>query len=172
MQPDSQIPTRLIRRIHDSPTMAVVSVAGAGTAAISWLLGVAGASRTAPGNTRAIRRPRPHRVRRIRAVAVRIQRDRRSDGAVGVQARPAPAGEHRARRWNSMHRNHRYRPRQAWRPSLPYRGMERGRRYHPNPDIIKGLRERRPAKMRLPANSSCARSPIATGVKFDHRVAP
>ena len=47
MQPDSQIPTRLIRRIHDSPTMAVVSVAGAGTAAISWLLSVAGASRTA-----------------------------------------------------------------------------------------------------------------------------
>ncbi len=46
MQPDSLIPTHLIRRIHDSPTMAVVSVAGAGTAAISWLLGVAGASRT------------------------------------------------------------------------------------------------------------------------------
>ena len=38
--------TRLVGHIHDSETMAVVSVAGAGTAAISWLLGVAGASRT------------------------------------------------------------------------------------------------------------------------------
>ena len=37
---------RLVQRIHDSDAMAVVSVAGAGTAAISWLLGVAGASRT------------------------------------------------------------------------------------------------------------------------------
>ena len=36
----------LVQRIHDSDTMAVVSVAGAGTAAISWLLSVAGASRT------------------------------------------------------------------------------------------------------------------------------
>ena len=43
-QPD--MPTDLVQRIHDSDTMAVVSVAGAGTAAISWLLGVAGASRT------------------------------------------------------------------------------------------------------------------------------
>ena len=41
-----QTPTELIRRIHARPTMAVISVAGAGTAAISWLLGVAGASRT------------------------------------------------------------------------------------------------------------------------------
>lgn len=39
-------PTELIRRIHARPTMAVISAAGAGTAAISWLLGVAGASRT------------------------------------------------------------------------------------------------------------------------------
>ena len=37
---------RLVQLIHDSEAMAVVSVAGAGTAAISWLLGVAGASRT------------------------------------------------------------------------------------------------------------------------------
>lgn len=43
-QPD--MPKELVQRIHDSETMAVVSVAGAGTAAISWLLGVAGASRT------------------------------------------------------------------------------------------------------------------------------
>lgn len=43
-QPD--MPTELVQRIHDSDAMAVVSVAGAGTAAISWLLGVAGASRT------------------------------------------------------------------------------------------------------------------------------
>lgn len=40
------MPTDLVQRLHDSDTMAVVSVAGAGTAAISWLLGVAGASRT------------------------------------------------------------------------------------------------------------------------------
>ena len=40
------MPTPLVQRIHNSDTMAVVSVAGAGTAAISWLLGVAGASRT------------------------------------------------------------------------------------------------------------------------------
>ncbi len=40
------MPIELVQRIHDSDTMAVVSVAGAGTAAISWLLGVAGASRT------------------------------------------------------------------------------------------------------------------------------
>ena len=38
--------TRLVGQIHDSETMSVISVAGAGTAAISWLLGVAGASRT------------------------------------------------------------------------------------------------------------------------------
>lgn len=43
-QPD--IPTELVQRIHDSGTTAVISVAGAGSAAISWLLGVAGASRT------------------------------------------------------------------------------------------------------------------------------
>ena len=41
-----QVPIDLVQRIHDSQTLAVVSVAGAGTAAISWLLGVAGASRT------------------------------------------------------------------------------------------------------------------------------
>ena len=40
------MPTPLVQRIHDSDTMAVVSVAGAGTAAVTWLLGVAGASRT------------------------------------------------------------------------------------------------------------------------------
>ena len=38
--------TDAISRVHASPTMAVVAVAGAGTAAISWLLGVAGASKT------------------------------------------------------------------------------------------------------------------------------
>lgn len=41
-----ETPTPLVQRIHDSDTMAVVSVAGAGTAAVTWLLGVAGASRT------------------------------------------------------------------------------------------------------------------------------
>lgn len=46
MNSQLQIPTALVQRIHDSETQAVVSVAGAGTAAISWLLGVAGASRT------------------------------------------------------------------------------------------------------------------------------
>lgn len=46
MLTEHQPPTELIRRIHARPTMAVISVAGAGTAAISWLLGVAGASRT------------------------------------------------------------------------------------------------------------------------------
>ncbi len=40
-------PLDLVQRIHDSDTLAVVAVAGAGTEAISWLLGVAGASRTA-----------------------------------------------------------------------------------------------------------------------------
>ena len=42
----SQSPLDLVQRIHDSDTLAVVAVAGAGTEAISWLLGVAGASRT------------------------------------------------------------------------------------------------------------------------------
>ena len=37
---------RLVERLHGSSTMAVMAVAGAGTQAISWLLGVAGASRT------------------------------------------------------------------------------------------------------------------------------
>ena len=46
MNSQLQIPIDLVQRIHDSQTLAVVSVAGAGTAAISWLLGVAGASRT------------------------------------------------------------------------------------------------------------------------------
>ncbi len=46
MQSQSQMPAGLIQRIHDSDTMAVIAIAGAGTAAISWLLGVAGASRT------------------------------------------------------------------------------------------------------------------------------
>jgi hypothetical protein len=36
----------IIEEIHASPTMAVVAVAGAGSRAIAWLLGVAGASRT------------------------------------------------------------------------------------------------------------------------------
>lgn len=46
MTSDVRTRTAVIQRIHDSETKAVVSVAGAGTAAISWLLGVAGASRT------------------------------------------------------------------------------------------------------------------------------
>ena len=46
MNSQLQLPKDLVQRIHDSDTLAVVSVAGAGTAAISWLLGVAGASRT------------------------------------------------------------------------------------------------------------------------------
>ena len=46
MSSHANMPTSLVQRIHDSDTQAVVSVAGAGTAAISWLLGVAGASRT------------------------------------------------------------------------------------------------------------------------------
>ena len=46
MHQKSQSPLDLVQRIHDSDTLAVVAVAGAGTEAISWLLGVAGASRT------------------------------------------------------------------------------------------------------------------------------
>ena len=46
MDSQPEMPTALVQRIHDSETMAVVSIAGAGTSAISWLLGVAGASRT------------------------------------------------------------------------------------------------------------------------------
>lgn len=37
---------RIIEAIHGSPTLAVVAVAGAGSRAIAWLLGVPGASRT------------------------------------------------------------------------------------------------------------------------------
>lgn len=37
---------RLVARIHASPTMAVVVVAGAGGQALAWLLGVPGASKT------------------------------------------------------------------------------------------------------------------------------
>ncbi len=36
----------LIQRIHDSPQQAVLAVAGAGSQAVAWLLGVGGASRT------------------------------------------------------------------------------------------------------------------------------
>ena len=36
----------LVQSVHDSPTKAVIAVAGAGNEAISWLLDVAGASRT------------------------------------------------------------------------------------------------------------------------------
>ena len=43
---DKASPLDLVQRIHDSDTLAVVAVAGAGTEAISWLVGVAGASRT------------------------------------------------------------------------------------------------------------------------------
>ena len=46
MSSDIRTRTELIQSIHDSDTTAVFAVAGAGTAAISWLLGVAGASRT------------------------------------------------------------------------------------------------------------------------------
>ena len=46
MHRTSHSPLDLVQRIHDSDTLAVVAVAGAGTEAISWLLGVAGASRT------------------------------------------------------------------------------------------------------------------------------
>ena len=35
-----------IQRIHDAPHKAVIAVSGAGTQAVAWLLGVAGASRT------------------------------------------------------------------------------------------------------------------------------
>ena len=46
MPTERQTPAELIRRIHARPTMAVIAAAGAGSAAISWLLGVPGASRT------------------------------------------------------------------------------------------------------------------------------
>ena len=46
MSSDVRTRTELIQNIHDSDARAVIAVAGAGTAAISWLLGVAGASRT------------------------------------------------------------------------------------------------------------------------------
>ena len=36
----------LVQRIHDSPELAVVALAGAGTQALAWILGVSGASRT------------------------------------------------------------------------------------------------------------------------------
>ena len=36
----------LVQRIHDSPELAVAALAGAGTQALSWILGVSGASRT------------------------------------------------------------------------------------------------------------------------------
>ena len=36
----------LVQKIHDSPPQAVLAVAGAGSEAVAWLLGVAGASRT------------------------------------------------------------------------------------------------------------------------------
>ncbi len=36
----------LVQRIHDSPQQSVVAVSGAGSQAVAWLLGVAGASRT------------------------------------------------------------------------------------------------------------------------------
>ena len=36
----------LVQSVHDSPTKAVIAVAGAGNEAVSWLLDVAGASRT------------------------------------------------------------------------------------------------------------------------------
>ena len=35
-----------IEKIHATPHKAVVAVSGAGTQAVAWLLGVAGASRT------------------------------------------------------------------------------------------------------------------------------
>ena len=37
---------RLVEGIHDAPELAVVAVAGAGTQALAWILGVPGASRT------------------------------------------------------------------------------------------------------------------------------
>ena len=46
MNSQAAAPNALVQRIHDSDALAVIAVAGAGTAAISWLLGVAGASRT------------------------------------------------------------------------------------------------------------------------------
>ena len=36
----------LVQKIHDSPPQAVLAVSGAGSQAVAWLLGVAGASRT------------------------------------------------------------------------------------------------------------------------------
>ncbi len=39
-------PAGLVRSLHDAPSMVSLAVAGAGTQAISWILGVAGASKT------------------------------------------------------------------------------------------------------------------------------
>ena len=36
----------LVQKIHDSPQQGVLAVSGAGTNAIAWIMGVAGASRT------------------------------------------------------------------------------------------------------------------------------
>ena len=37
---------QLIQEIHDNPGKVMIVTAGAGTQAVAWLLGVAGASRT------------------------------------------------------------------------------------------------------------------------------
>ena len=44
--PNTEDALALVQKLHASPRMGVFAVAGAGTQAISWLLGVAGASRT------------------------------------------------------------------------------------------------------------------------------
>ena len=40
-----------VEKIHNTPHKSVVAVSGAGTQAVAWLLGVAGASRTAVSYT-------------------------------------------------------------------------------------------------------------------------
>ena len=47
MSQETQAINDLTQRLHDSPTMAAIAIAGAGNAAVAWLLGVPGASRTA-----------------------------------------------------------------------------------------------------------------------------
>ena len=41
-----KVPEQLIRQIHDAPHQGVLAVSGAGSGAVGWLLGIAGASRT------------------------------------------------------------------------------------------------------------------------------
>jgi hypothetical protein len=112
-----------VKALHDYPMRMVMVTAGAGAQALSWLLGVAGASRTliealvpydaAASNEFLGQNPQP----------VRLPRGGPTHGRAGLHPRPLVRPTRRAGDGSLLHRHHHHRPPQTGPTSCPHRHL-------------------------------------------------